>query len=565
MRPLVGIILNAVTVLSVLVCVGTAALLGWSYHRPRTMPPTSPRVLVPVPGDAEEWMILVAGNLEPWEYTPWNHQWYRLGAGLSLWSPAAWSGVFAVCSFVGARSLSITAQVDAAPPTQRSSVGDRPRLLVLTDIGGDPDDTQSMIRLMLYANEFEIEGLVASAAGTPGELKERATRPELIREIVEAYGKVRANLAKHDHRYPAAEELLGKVKSGNPDRGRDAVGEGKDTEASQWIIGAVDRDSARLLNISIWGGQTDLAQALWRVRKDRGAEALAKFVARLRVYDVADQDKIAEWMWAEFPGMFSIRANAPKGADRRAGAFRGMDLGGDESLTSRAWAEANVVQNHGALGALYPMKTWTAPNPHGVMKEGDTPSWFYFLANGLSDADHPEWGGWGGRFELDPTLGGGRSRIYRDALDAVGKTRDARASVWRWRPAFAADFAARLNWCVGDAEQKVARRRAVTLNGGAAGVVQVAAVGRQEVKLTVDGTADRSARWFVYTEAGTYRGDAVGMRVDAEGRTARFQAPEVTEPKTVHVICEAREGGRMGAVSYGRAIVTVRPKEASKN
>ena len=31
---------------------------------------------------------------------------------------------------------------------------ERPRLCVLTDIGGDPDDTQSMVRLMVYANEI---------------------------------------------------------------------------------------------------------------------------------------------------------------------------------------------------------------------------------------------------------------------------------------------------------------------------------------------------------------------------------------------------------------------------
>ena len=59
-----------------------------------------------------------------------------------------------------------------------SGVDDRPRLFVLTDIGGDPDDQQSLVRLMVYANEFQIEGLVASAAGTPGELKQAITRPD---------------------------------------------------------------------------------------------------------------------------------------------------------------------------------------------------------------------------------------------------------------------------------------------------------------------------------------------------------------------------------------------------
>src|SRR5688572_2151884 len=89
----------------------------------------------------------------------------------------------------------------------------KPRWIVLTDIGGDPDDQQSMIRLMLYSNEFEIEGLIASASGIPGEIKEPVTRPELIREIVKAYGQVRDNLTKHAKGYPATEHLLSRIKT----------------------------------------------------------------------------------------------------------------------------------------------------------------------------------------------------------------------------------------------------------------------------------------------------------------------------------------------------------------
>ena len=74
---------------------------------------------------------------------------------------------------------------------------ERPRLAVLTDIGGDPDDQQSLIRLMVYANELEIEALIATASGTPGELKEATTQPDLIREIVDAYGQVRPALEAH--------------------------------------------------------------------------------------------------------------------------------------------------------------------------------------------------------------------------------------------------------------------------------------------------------------------------------------------------------------------------------
>src|ERR687884_165234 len=107
-----------------------------------------------------------------------------------------------------------------APAAPAPAAGaEKPRLVVLTDIGGDPDDQQSMIRLMHYADEFDIEGLVASAAGTPGELKKEAVRPELIREIVEAYGKVRPNLLLHHPDYPEAKSLLDRIKAGNPKRG----------------------------------------------------------------------------------------------------------------------------------------------------------------------------------------------------------------------------------------------------------------------------------------------------------------------------------------------------------
>jgi hypothetical protein len=103
--------------------------------------------------------------------------------------------------------------------TGHSAAQGKPRLLVLTDIGGDPDDQQSMIRLMLYANEFELEGLIASAAGIPGELKEKVTKPQLIREIVEAYGKVRSNLIRHAEGYPTAELLLPASKRGTQTAG----------------------------------------------------------------------------------------------------------------------------------------------------------------------------------------------------------------------------------------------------------------------------------------------------------------------------------------------------------
>jgi len=317
---------------------------------------------------------------------------------------------------------------------------DLPRLAVLTDIGGDPDDQQSMVRLMVYANEFNIELLLASASGTRGELKQAVTRPDLILALIDAYEKVLPNLKKHAANWPEAAKLRQCVKSGNPHRARAHIGDGHDTEGSRALIERVDAGSAeRPLNIAIWGGQTDFAQALWRVKQDRGADGLAVFAKKLRVYDINDQDGIADWMRGEFPGLDYILAKAPQGRDKREGTYRGVYLTGDESLTSKAWIQVNVT-SRGPLGALYPMKTHTAPNKQGCMKDGDTPSWFFFLPMGGNDPSDPAKPGWGGQFQRAP------DGWWRDLPAKEGF--DPRSTVSRWRGEFQADFAKRMTWCV---------------------------------------------------------------------------------------------------------------------
>jgi len=429
----------------------------------------------------------------------------------------------------------------------------KPRLVVLTDIGGDPDDQQSMIRLMVYSNQFEIEALIASASGTPGELKEAVTKPELIGEIVDAYGQVRGNLAQHADGYPTAEYLQARIKSGNPQRGLDAVGEGRDTEGSRWIVEVVDRPDPRPVNITIWGGQTDLAQALWRVRADRPAAGLKQFIQRIRVYDIGDQDKIVDWIWREFPGLFYVLGQAAKGRDKREAVYRGMYLGGDQSLTSREWMETNIRQGHGPLGVLYPTRTWTAPNPHSAIKEGDTPSWFYFLPNGLNAPDHPTWGGWGGRFIRT------QDRMYCDAQDTVEAVTDGRSTVWRWRDTFQRDFQARMDWCV--------RRRAeanhppaVVCNGDATGAVLTERVRPAgTIRLSAAGSGDPDGnelayRWWLYPEAGSYRGKPTMAGANSTQVDIRFP-PNATGD--LHVIFEVTDTGQPPLTSYRRVVIAV--------
>lgn len=322
------------------------------------------------------------------------------------------------------------------------SVGPRPRLAVLTDIGGDPDDEQSLVRLMVYANAFEVELLMATASGTPGEIKTPVTRPDLVREIVTAYGAVRTDLVVNSGEpgWPTVEALHGVIVSGNPQRGRGAIGEGHDTAGSRRLVELIDAgSSARRLHVSVWGGQTDLAQALWRVKTGRTPDEWQAFLAKFQVYDIADQDGLADWMREEFPGVNYILSLAPAGRDKREASFRGMYLTGDVATTSRAWVEKHV-RSAAELGRLYPVETWTAPNPHGCLKEGDTPAWFFFLPRGGNDPADPAKPGWGGQFRR--ATDGWWIDVESDPVSGVGP----RETVSRWREDFQADFARRLAW-----------------------------------------------------------------------------------------------------------------------
>ena len=309
------------------------------------------------------------------------------------------------------------------------------------------------------------------------------------------------------------------------------------------------------MNIVIWGGSTELAQALWRVRKERSPEKLKAFLGRLRVYDIDQQDSTGQWILDNFRDLFYILSKSPKGRDKREGGYRGMYLGGDESLTSLIWIDAHILKDHGPLGALYPTKTWTAPNPHGVLKEGDTPSWLYFLPVGLGDPEHPDWGCWGGRFR--PIAGG----LWRDAADRVGDVIEARATVWRWRPAYQAEFQARMEWCVKPFAEANHPPIAAFDQDTSRAAVRLTARPGEKVALSAAGSSDPDGNglgylWSVYREAGPYEGDI--KLTDPTARAAVLHVPEDAAGKTIHVLLEVTDDGTPALTRYRRVVVTVK-------
>ncbi|MCA9881473.1 MAG: DUF1593 domain-containing protein, partial [Anaerolineae bacterium] len=423
----------------------------------------------------------------------------------------------------------------------------RPRLLVTSDmLGADPDDQQTFVRLLSYSNEFDIVGLIASStfSGT--------VRPDGFEDIIDQYALVRDNLILHDAAFPIVTYLRDIVRPGQPNASlatsiNDAIGEGKDTLASDWIIAQVDANDPRPLNITAWGGTTDLAQALWRVQNDRSPAEVAAFISKIRFHAIGDQDSAGAWIRTSFPSLFYILNLYPASPDIYLSVYRGIYLGGDTSSLQPSWVSANITSGHGPLGAVYP------PNGASVngVKEGDTPSWFYFLPNGLSDPAHPDWGSWGGRFEHI------QNGLWRDTEDTINGTTSGRATVWRWREAFQNDFQARMDWhtqpYAGANHNPVAVINGTHMRTVPPGI---------SVTLDASGSTDPdgndvSYEWFVYPEAGTYTGSVT--IANASSQTASLVTPSVTTPETIHIILEVTDNGSPALTSYQRLVITVDP------
>jgi len=150
------------------------------------------------------------------------------------------------------------------------------RVIILSDIEADPDDTQSFIRLFLYSNVIDLKGLIA----TTSVHQKNNVYPGSIRRIINAYGKVQPNLQKHEAGYPPADNLLKLVKQGLPEYGMKGVGNGKDSEGSDWIIKTLEENDSRPLWIPVWGGANTLAQALFKLKNTKSAEQLNRLIGK---------------------------------------------------------------------------------------------------------------------------------------------------------------------------------------------------------------------------------------------------------------------------------------------
>ena len=468
------------------------------------------------------------------------------------------------------------------------SFGGKPRLFVLTDIGNEPDDQMSLTRLLLYSNEIDLEGLVATTSCWQRD----KVSPEIIQQVLSNYGRIRSNLLKHAEGFPTFDHLLGLVKSGQPEYGMSAVGKDKLTPGAQLLIEAADRNDPRPLYISIWGGPNTLAQALFQVRETRPPDEVKQFVAKLRIYAISDQDDSGPWMRREFGDLFYIVSHSTEDGEESSSAtwtgiagdkyYRNAP-GADFTTVSNTWLDENI-RSKGFLGETYPYYIF--------IMEGDTPSYLGLLDNGLASYRNPGWGGWGGRYifrqpfgESQPiwTQGGDcfpgkpNSRDTVIGVDGQSYTTD-QATIWRWRKAFQHDFAARMDWTLKEFSE-ANHNPIVVVNGDTTkDPIFIKSKIGLPVSLSAKGSSDPDGgkitfNWFHYQEAASaiskaanfeeiqgQRGEEylnVSPKVRLEGNALEEITVVPQAAGVAHIILAVEDDGAPSLTSYRRIILEI--------
>lgn len=472
----------------------------------------------------------------------------------------------------------------AAESGQVDEFEGKPRVVILSDMGNEPDDQMSFVRLLLYSNELDLEGLIA----TTSTWQKAKVQPETMRRIIASYAETRANLLKHAPGWPEASKLDAMVASGQTAYGMAAVGPDKMSPGAEAILRAADRADARPLWISLWGGANTLAQALMHARANRSSADLEKLISKLRVHSISDQDDAGPWIRREFPKLFYIVApSGPDSGNYLYATWTGISgdeyyrncAGADPTTVTNEWLETNI-RAKGPLGKHY-LK-------YAFIMEGDTPSFLGLTNNGLNSYRNPSWGGWGGRYayrqpygETRPiwTQGGDMFRRVTSQDSVIGVDGKPyvsdQATIWRWREAYQHEFAARMDWTIKPFAE-ANHNPMVTVNGkeGTAAISMDATVGQP---ITLDASRSRDpdgnklrVHWFHYAEAGFTPGTNLAAISISGGETAKATATATAACRpawagnrpcsngVAHLILAVTDNGSPALTTYRRIILNVR-------
>lgn len=438
----------------------------------------------------------------------------------------------------------------------------KPRLVVCTDIAPadvEPDDMESMVRLMSYADLFEIEALITSVGWNCDPYpKEWA---QYLQRVIEAYREDAPKLMKRSGQttflpnseeekcqfigyWPSADYIKRRAVMGSERGGIKVIGEGNDSPGSELLIRLADEDDPRPIYVAAWGGANTLAQAIWRVKQTRSAEELKRFVRKFRLYTITDQDMqynmrmdraYSSHMWLRQEFKDDLQFIWDEGTWQEQ-----CELG------KRNWQlHKDNIQGKGALGKEYPDYKW------GV--EGDTPSFLYVMPNGLNDPEDPHQAGWAGYHERG---------LCADSLTTAWTSwQEPVISIsvgykTRFYPEEINDFMARMQWAD---EGKGNHNPQVVINGNEGlQPIHIQAKAGETIRLDASSSIDPDGDkltflWWQQPEIGKTK-----ATIDPSNQSiATIQIPSDVTSDTIHIICEVHDDGPFHLVSYRRIIIEI--------
>lgn len=438
----------------------------------------------------------------------------------------------------------------------------KPRLVVCTDIAPahiEPDDMESMIHLLAYADCFEIEALITSVGWNcdpyPTEWHQYLTR------AIEAYRKDVNNLKARSEQknflpmkledskqamgyWPSADYLLKRAVMGSINGGIKTIGKDNDSPGSDLLIRLADEADSRPIYVAAWGGANTLAQAIWKVKQSRSDEEIKKFINKFRIYTITDQDMdynnrmnrtYSSHMWLRKDFSADLQFIWDEGTWQEQ-----CELG------KRAWQlHKNNIQGHGSLGSEYPTYKW------GV--EGDTPSFLYLMPNGLNDPEDPTQTGWAGYHErgICPDSLTTAWNSWQEPVRSISI-----AYKQRFYPDELNDFIARIEW----AEKGSGNKNPIVIVNNQPGLasIHINAHVNDVIKLDASNSYDPddenlSFTWWQQPEIGDQF-----LSIDGSQQPkASVAIPSSASGKDFHIICEVHDNGPYQLVAYRRVIITI--------
>lgn len=475
--------------------------------------------------------------------------------------------------------------------------GQLPRTIVTTD--GEIDDVDTFIRMLMYSNEYHVEGLIYSSSmwhykgdgkGTKFTSEMEMTRKmygaktdlrwpgvQWIQDLLKAYAQVHPNLILHDKNFPSPAYLNSLVKVGNID----FEGEmDQITEGSEWIKAKLLDKDPDPIYLQAWGGTNTIARALKSIEEQYSTDKnwpsiKAKISKKAIIYTVMDQDATYKnYIGGHWPEI-RVFYNAHQFASF-AYPWKRIMPKATQPYFEGTYMANKIILDHGPLLKMYysygdgqkqagddehihgdpahiQNTQWGNFSPYDFISEGDSPAFLHLVDVGLNNLNNPSFGGWGGRFVQ------AKDNPYRfedndesaDFNPETGKM-DINYSQTRWLIAAQEDFAARADWCIKSfADANHAPQ--ITVKEG----MSVWATAGQKLSLHLETRdPDRNGitlRAWPYPEAGSGKAD-----VELKDLVAHVQIPTTAQKGDLfHVVIEGTDNGKPALTRYRRVVIRI--------